>query len=188
MTPEELEKVKDKITQQVVGQQDVINKILGADVDAQAGAGKTAIFKGVADKIAADAFAERFKKIVIMRPMSEATIKQLVDILVDKHEKVPADRKEEAKAILQEMADQGAYDEAKGLRSLRPILNAIADVSSAPDMREALAAKYPVFTKRISINSGERLADAFTNGTAASTRALKPVRLKSRGVGFFTLH
>lgn len=204
MTPEELKKLEDTLEQYTVGRQTEVDDVLKALTErkgktssivltGQAGAGKTAIFKGIADKVAADAFAERFKKIVIMRPMSDETMKQLVDKLIDSNGGVPADRKEEAKAIVQEMLDQGFMDEEKGVRGLRPLIKAIADVSSEPDMREALASKYPVYTRRASVKSGERLADAFTNGTNGRTQARKPYRLKSNrpasgGVGFFTLH
>jgi hypothetical protein len=135
-----------------------------------------------------DTLVDRFKDAVLVKPFGPVEVKKLVDMLIDKHEQVPADRKEEAKALLNEMVEQGVYDETKGLRSLRPIVKAIAEISLAPDMREALAVKYPVFTRRISVNSGERLAEAFTTGTAARTGVRKPVRLKSRGVGFFSLN
>lgn len=167
--------------------EDITNALLERETGSEAAAVTVASIARTSVQMPA-ALADRFKDVVLAKPFGPLEVKKLVDMLVDKDGQVPAGRKEEAKAILNEMVEQGVYDETKGLRSLRPIVHAIADVSSAPDMRAALAGKYPDFTQRVSVNSGKRLAEAFTNGTDGETRALKPFRLKSRGVGFFSLN
>ncbi|MEZ0260183.1 MAG: AAA family ATPase [Alphaproteobacteria bacterium] len=199
MTDEELEKSLKVMCEEVTGQQQVIDQLLASPLKrtretanivlaGQPGVGKTAIMKQLGEQIAAQGLADRFKDIIVFNPLSPTEVKKLTDTMIDKHPNVPADRKGEAKTIVQEMLDQGLYDEERGMRSLRPLIKAIADVSSAPDMREALTSKYPALMNRASIKSGERLAEAFTNGTADRTQALRPYRLKSRGVGFFSLN
>lgn len=203
MASTEQEEFQEKITQHVLGQKAVIDHILnGASASAKnppvtimlgpAGTGKTAALKAYADRMAAQKLADRFKSIVIMRPISDGQTKQLTDKMIDDSGAIPAGRKEEAKALVREMIDQGAYEPEKGLRGLKPLIAAIAAVSPEPDMCEALGAKYPVFVQRISENSGKRLAESFENGTTGKTSARKPLKFKpqpkSGRVGFFPLN
>lgn len=193
MTPEELKKLEETVDRYTVGRQADVEQILQSlskrkkpasiVLTGPPGVGKTEMFKKI---------AERFKDVIPFEPLSAADIKLVAAHMIDRHEGLPADRKDEAKAIIHELLDQGVMDSAQGLRGLQPVVNAIAAVSQAPDMREALASQYPMFINRVSVRTGERLADEFTGGTAARTQARKPVKFKSReksrGVGFFTLN
>lgn len=199
MTPREEQELKDKLAQQVMGQQEICEQLLkslggkgssGSILTGPAGAGRSAILKEAAKKLTAPGRDRpyRLEDFVPFQPFTAEQVKQVVDKLVDQQWKVPAARKDEAKAIVQELIAQEGYDGPKGLRGLKSIVKAVAAVSSAPDMREALTGQFPVFARRASMKSGEQLAESFTGGTAIATQALKPLRLKSRGVGFFSLH
>lgn len=203
MTDAELEKSLNATCEQTVGRQREVEELTqsllkrgkktsSVLLTGPPGVGKTAIMKQLADQIAAQGLTDRLKDFVIFTPYTPEQVRDIVGKMIDLDGKVPADRKEEAKTLMHEVIAQEEYDSAKGLRGLRPIIKAIAEVSSAPDMREALAGRYPMFINRVSIRTGERLADEFTNGTATRAGVRKPVKFKSReksrGVGFFTLN
>jgi hypothetical protein len=132
--------------------------------------------------------ADRTADFILLKPMTPAMIDMLAGSLVDRHERLAPACKEQAKDVAREIIGAGGCGAEPNARAVRRLVEDIASLTGIDNLHKALAEKYPAYGQRVSLNSGKRLADEFTRGTAGATQALKPLKLKSGRVGFFSLN